>query len=333
MILCQLNDTNNKTLNTYLIKMKKIAILIAGIAAPVAMSAAVLRVNNVAGTGAEYTTFEAAHDASKDGDVIIVDGTDTSYGKITISKKITVQGPGYFLDVNDVTKEGYSPASFSEVDIVCDGAKITGLHVDGDIKMSADNLVVTRCYAHWIKLCEAYSYTQDHISNGIIHQNYVLYGICGDSYSASATEMQVTNNIIANGYNVQFANMSHSVISRNTSISSESGVRQLTNCVIENNICNYIENDYWENKYNTYTNNYDLSSYDTRDVYGTGAVTDAAVKTGDAKIAADAGAFSGTDPYVLSGLSTGPVLKDVIIPESVAQGEDLKVTIVIGTSR
>ncbi len=314
--------------------MKKIAILFAGITASITMSAATLRVNNVAGTGAEYTTFDAAHDAANDGDVIIVDGSSTSYGKITITKKITVQGPGYFLAVNDATKEGCSPASFSEVSVACDGAKITGLYVDGEIKMRANNLVVTRCYTKSISLCESYSYTQNHISNGIIHQNFILNGIGGDSYSASATEMQVTNNIIANGYNAQFCNMSHSVISRNTSLSNESGVRQLTNCVIENNICNNIENDYWANKDNTYANNYNLNAYNVSDLYGSGSArTDAAIKAIDATMAVDAGAFSGDDPYVLSGLSTGPVLKDVIMPESVAQGEDLKVTIVIGTSR
>ena len=81
------------------------------------MPAATLRVNNLNGSGAQYTTFEEAHSAAQDGDVIIVDGTPKSYGQINISKKITVQGPGYFLGVNDATKEGYSPATFDEINL------------------------------------------------------------------------------------------------------------------------------------------------------------------------------------------------------------------------
>ncbi len=310
--------------------MKSIIVILAGVLMPVFASAATLRVNNTGGSGAQYSTFEAAQEAAQDGDVIIFDGSNTSYGNIVVKKQITLQGPGYFLDINDSTKEGYAPAKFDEVNLSCDGAKITGLYVDGSVNMRANNLIVTRCYIKSVSLCPSYSYTDNHITNGILHQNYILYGISGDSYSASATYMQVTNNIIARGTNVMLCNMDNSVISRNTAINSEAGVRQLTNCVIENNISYDIESESWENKNNTYSNNYSFGSaanklYESRN--------DASIKEVDASIATDKGAFSGEDPYVLSGLTTGPVLQDVIIPESVVQGEDLKVTVKIGTSR
>lgn len=296
--------------------MKSIAIIIAGVLMPVCVSAATLRVNNTSGSAAQYSTFDTAQEAAQDGDVIIFDGSTTSYGKIVVTKNITLQGPGYFLDVNDPTKEGYSPAKFDEVDLNCDGAKVTGLYVDGSLNMRADNLVVTRCYIKTVSLCPSYSYTNKNITNGVIHQNYILYGISGDSYSVSATYMQVTNNIIAQGYNVMLCNMDNSVISRNTAISNEAGVRQLTNCVIENNIAYDIESESWENKNNTYVNNYSFGS-DVNKLYGSGSRNDAKIKDADANIATDKGAFSGDDPYVLSGLTTGPVLQDVIIPESV----------------
>lgn len=307
--------------------MKKILLFAAGITLSMTMSAATLRVNNTGGSGAQYTTFKDAYADAQDGDVIIFDGSKTSYGKITVEKRITLQGPGYYLGVNQPTKEDFSVASFEEITLRCDGAKITGLDV-GTVNMRADNLIVTRCWINTVSLCKPFSYTDDHISNGIIHQNFISGGIYGDQYSASATYMQVTNNIISNGGNVMFYNMDHSVISRNTAISSEAGVGSLTYCVIENNISNNIEYNGLRNKGNSYSNNLSISKKD----YGP-TTNDAVMKATDATLATDKGAFSGDDPYVLSGLSTGPVLQDLILPESVEQGEDLKVTVKIGTSR
>lgn len=314
--------------------MEKKLLMMSLAAFTLSMSAATYRVNNTSGSGAQYSTFAEAQEVAQDGDVIIIDGSDTSYGKIEVNKKITIQGPGYFLGVNDATNEGYAPASFEEVALKCDEAKVTGLCIEGHLNMQANNLVVTRCYIKQITLCPSYSYTDDHITNGIIHQNYILNGISGDSYSAPASYMQVTNNIIAQGGNTMLCNMDNSVIARNTAISNESGVRQLTNCTIENNISCNIEDSYWANKDNTYNNNQNLSEYNINDLYGLySSRTDASIMAVDATIATDKGAFSGDDPYVLSGLTTGPVLQDVIVPESVVQGEDLKVTIKIGTSR
>lgn len=317
-----------KPISSIVPEMKKLLLLAACITMSIYASAATLRVNNTAGSGAQFTTFEEAQGSAEDGDVIIFDGSNTSYGKITVSKRLTLQGPGYFLDVNDPSNEGHASAKFEEVNLECDGVKVTGLYVSGGINMKADNLVVTRCYTNRVSLCPLYSYKEKHITNGIIHQNFISSGISGDSYSASATYMQVTNNIIANGYNTMFCNMDNSVISRNTAIGSESGVRSLTNCVIENNISCNIEDSYYNNKDNTYSNNLSI----TKKEYGA-TNNDAVMKATDEGLASDKGAFSGDDPYVLSGLSTGPVLQDLIIPESVVQGEDLKVTVKIGTSR
>lgn len=322
-------ETNHKNL---FIKMKKIIMLLAGAMSVASMSAATLRVNNAGGSGAQYTTFDAAQAAAEDGDVIIFDGSPATYGTIEVSKRLTLQGPGYFLDVNNPTEEGHSPATFDDVTLRCDGAKVTGLSIEGTLKMNANSLVVTRCYVKEISLCRNNAYTEDYISNGIIHQNYILNGIWGDSYSAPAKYMQVTNNIIASGGNAMFSNMDNSVISRNTAISNESGVRKLTNCVIENNISCNIEDSYYANSNNTYHNNYAFGNNEANRLYGYSR-TDASIRAVDATLATDKGAFSGEDPYVLSGVAAGPVLEDVIIPESVVQGEDLKVTVKIGSSR
>lgn len=314
-------------------EMKKRMLLALGVLLMAAgVSAETFRVNNAEGSGAQFATYKDAENAASDGDVIIVDGSQTSYGEIIISKKITLKGPGYYLTLNEDSKEGASPATFDKIIMRAEGAKITGLYVTGTVEMRANHLIVTRCWIRDVSLCPDFSYTEDHISHGIIHQNCLYQGVSGDSYSSSATFMQVTNNIILNGYQAMFCNMDNSVISRNTAYSSEySGVRQLSNCVIENNIALNIEDSYWYNRDNTYANNHSLTRAE-RELYGY-RTSDRQIKEADAAIATDKGAFSGDDPYVLSGLPTGPYIQDIEMPESVVKGEDLKVTVKIGVSR
>ena len=60
---------------------------------------------------------------------------------------------------------------------------------------------------------------------------------------------------------------------------------------------------------------------------------DREIKDIDITLTTTKGAFSGDDPYILSGLPTGPVIKNIIMPESVAKGENLNITIKIGKAK
>lgn len=60
----------------------------------------ILRVNNGAGMNAPYTTLAAAVAAAGTNDIIMVEGSIVDYGSITINKKVTIVGPGYFLEEN-----------------------------------------------------------------------------------------------------------------------------------------------------------------------------------------------------------------------------------------
>lgn len=296
------------------------------------VSAETLRVNNAVSAGAQFTTFEDAMNAAKEGDVILIEASAVSYGDLVVNKKVTVKGPGYFLGENNISSEGEATAMCDNVSLKADGAKITGMVVDRQIRMEADYLVVTRNYvAGGISLCENYSYTQDHISNGVIHQNFIRTALSGDNYSASAENMQVTNNIISGDASATVANMTNSVISRNTLIGNGPGCSWLTNCVIEWNIGCQIDK---ADGNNSIANNYDIGTYEANGLYGSFYQrTDSSVKDTDATLAADKGAFSGDDPYVLSGLPAGPYIQDIEMPESVVKGEDLKVTVKIGISK
>lgn len=296
------------------------------------ISAETFRVNNTPGSGAQYTTFDAAQSAASDGDVIIVDGSATSYGKIVVTKKITLKGPGYFLEGNESMNEAPNPAKFDEIKVNAEGATLTGLTLsDGDIYLLKDNIVVTRCYVRYIYHSVPYSYSTSNISKCIIHQNYIKSGVSGDSYSEAATYFQITNNIFC-GSNVTWYNLDHATINHNTVLPEYGvGFPRLTNCVIEHNIIPNITFDSGNSVSDNNSIAYEKSPY--KDTVSHYKGTDREVKAIDETLTTTQGAFSGNDPYVLSGLPSGPMIQDVIMPESVAKGENLKVTVKIGSSK
>ncbi len=293
--------------------MKKI--LLGAIATILAMPifAKTLRVNNTPGSGAQYTTLTEAMTAAEDGDVIIVDGSNTSYGDLEIDKQVTIQGPGYFLEVN-----GYdnSAASFGKITITADGAKITGL-LCKSLSLGAKEIIVTRCYIEDMGV----NYEKVISTKCVIHQNYIEK-LNGSGYIDPATFFQVTNNIIVAG----FGRLDQSVISHNTFLGTDgSGLYFVSNSVFSYNLgdVNYSNDGGNTEIDNKWCNTSDYGYYPT----------DTKVKTTDATFSTSHGAFSGDDPYVLAGKTTGVHIKSVSIPESVVQGETLEGHITIELSR
>lgn len=286
-------------------------------------------VNNTPGASASYTNMADALEAVADGDVIVVDGSTTSYGNITVSKKITIQGPGYLLNENNITDTGSQSAKFGTVTLGAEGVKLTGLQCE-NINIKKNECVITRCYLGTIQHTEAYSYNTTPISGCVIHQNYITNGIDGDNYSAAATNFQITNNIFTRRYSPSINYFDHSTISHNSFIGDSNCLNRVTNSVVEHNIGLGLSSSGTEDK-NSYVGNATIPSSD----YGqyTTDWTEQKVKETEAKSEPGKGAFSGDSPYVLSGVPTGPYIKSVNIPASVAQGENLNVVIEVSLSR
>lgn len=316
---------------------KIISFVLAVMATALTVSAETFRVNNVPGSGAQFTNFADAQDAASDGDVIIFDGSKTSYGKIEVSKKLTIKGPGFFLEENGKTTEGYECAEFDNIDVNAAGAVISGVVVDtysGGINLKADDIVITRCYVSYISLCESYSYTEQSISNCIIHQNYIFGRIEGDHYSAPANYIQVTNNVMLG---VTFiGNMNQSVISHNTIVFRyDVDYRQLSDCVFEYNLCPKPGTGYG-NENITFRENIETATLyysPYKDCKFDGDVKEVDLTQQPTPGVVSHGAFSGDSPYVLSGLTTGPRIEDLEMPATVVQGQDMKVTVKISVAQ
>lgn len=305
--------------------MKKILLMTLAVILSGPAFAATLRVNNAVGSGAKYATVDAALTDAQDGDVIIVDGSTDSYGDIDITKRITLQGPGYFLSENGISTEDVSTAKFKSITIKCEGVKLTGITSDV-VTIYADKVVLTRNYLNVINLGRNFSYSDQPISNGVIHQNFITGWVMRDSYSVSCTFFQITNNIFARYSNVHIKGVDQSVIAYNTFASSQPTLNTVTNSVIEYNIGNQVDSN-GAGLTNTYQGNY-LLPYNTS-LYSS-KYTDSNIKDVDATLSLTAGAFAGSDPYVFSGLGENPVVSDIEMPQSVVKGEDLKVTVRLG---
>lgn len=76
-----------------MMKMRKTIVILVALFVSMATNATILRVNNVSGSTAQYSDFEAALDAASDGDTIMLDasnkGYSITYGK-TINKSIVL---------------------------------------------------------------------------------------------------------------------------------------------------------------------------------------------------------------------------------------------------
>lgn len=288
--------------------MKRLAVILCVVASVVCANAKILRVSNVNGSTAQYSTIKDALEAAEDGDVIMVDASPDSYGDVEINKTVTLQGPGYWLIDNGIIQEGMQTASFGTINMTASGAKVSSIAAR-TIKCNADGCVVTRCNTG-VDIGSG-------IKGAIIHQNFI--GGIGGHTDPRPSNLQITNNIVT--YEMKnIISMVNSVVKYNT-FKYYLDPWNTDGCVFEYNIGASNNND----KRNTYVNNIEKSMYSGN--------LDTVYMTKDAEISTEHGAFAGDDPYVISGIAPGPYIEDITVPVSVAQGNEMKVTVKIGTSR
>lgn len=318
--------------------MKRFFVFCMASAAIAGGNAAVLRVNNAANTSAQFSKVADALGAAQEGDVIILEPSSTSYGDFDVKVKVKIKGGGYYIGVNDVSYEGASSSKAGKIAVYNAGTEITGLECDEiSLGVGANDVVITRNNVRTILLGGTFGYdiTEENALSGvIIHQNKVC-NISGPQYGAAATGIQVTNNIIPYSYGNEgcVRELRNSVIKYNTYGSGSDGAyRDITNSVFEYNMGGKPED---AGKTNTCTNN---NSGTSANDYGSlyqilNDVPDYKYKEVDAAVSANHGAFAGDTPYVLSGVPSGPVIIDLELPNSVTQGEDLKVSVSVGIQK
>ena len=150
---------------------------------------------------ADFTTLQAAQDDASvvAGDTLYVLGSAVSYGYLTLTKKLYIIGPGYFLGKNPNTQANKAPALTSDITINAGSEEslLIGLKIEGDVDVNTSNITIKRC---WISDNYAVITTASSIANIAIQQNYIRCTGSNTAISIGSTNSNIfiSNNYIAN---------------------------------------------------------------------------------------------------------------------------------------
>lgn len=304
----------------------------------------VRRVSNAVGANAPYTTIQDALAAAVNGDIILVEGSPTFYsGTISVTKQVTIQGPGYYLNQNAGLQANLNDAELaagisfntgsagsiirgmrtSTITINTSNITVSNNYIQSGLDMNAgsNNIVISGNY-----LLNAIIRSFSNMTNLLIANNYVGGGI---SFSLSVTTLGVvTNNVIAAGGTNYY--LQNSTIVNNIFLTAGTAIGETLNSTIQNNV--FVSAS--------------QAGADATNVFGTTAAalfvgltgntadTQWKLKAGSPAIGAgvggtDCGMYAGINPpYKISGIFTGqPTITNFTTPGSVPANGTLNVKV------
>lgn len=208
------------------------AILIA-ICAVSSVSAKVITVSNAPNSPGLYTSLQTAIDSASSGDTIYVHGSGTSYGNVTVKKRITLFGTGhnpsktnpFVSEIGNIQLDSLSGVSGAS------GSKIAGLKLNrvsgyggtGGTK----NITVQRNY--FVSGGTKISIT----GSGWIIENNI---ISSASVNANNHSTIIFRNNIFNSSYINSSSQATVLISNNIFLGSASAFSSVSNALIANNI-------------------------------------------------------------------------------------------------
>jgi hypothetical protein len=306
----------------------------------------ILRVNNNVGVNAPFTTISAAITAAGTNDIIMVEGSLVAYDNLTINKKVTIIGPGYFLLENLNLQGSPSSASLSTISLAAgsDGSSFYGLNITGNISI-ADNVVVNNVT---VSNCQIGALTlSGDVNNFIISGCYIVNNLVFTNLS------EFTGAIVSNNYMGGFGQGSGTTLVTLTQNVIAGGISAAFNCDIRNNIFTGTSFSQFNGgviKNNVFTVTQASLASSGATVDGTnvfsatvgnlfiglaGNTTDTQwkLKTGSPAIGVgidgvDCGMYGGNTPYRPSGIKLGqPTINSFTTPASVQQNGTLNVKV------
>ena len=130
-----------------LVKMKLILSIVAVFLCANSLFAKIWRVNNNSGVNANFTTVQAAIDSAKAGDTIHIEPSATAYAGVSLSKRLIIIGPGYYLGENPNTQANKQSAVLNGITIYLGaaGSVIMGLDFAANtINIYTNDIVIKR---------------------------------------------------------------------------------------------------------------------------------------------------------------------------------------------
>ncbi len=287
------------------------------------VSATVWRVNPTPNASAHYATLQAAHDAvtTLNNDTLYLEGSTFSAGGLTITKKLTIIGNGYFLAQNPQTQYNISPSTFNSY-VYCyagsEGSKFIGCTFNYSIYLYTNNITIERNLFTYS--CSNAIYTQANCSDILIlnnyFENYVGYNslyflqthsnilIANNYFNGYVTVSTTFSGVFANNIFYYPITIYNSTLVNNIALSTVT----LSNCISTYNIGNSTQfgNQNGNQQNVVQTNIFVGPTGNSTDGQWQLKVGSPAIGTGES--GKDIGMFGGDYPYKLSGLPPIPAI-------------------------
>lgn len=215
----KLSNKHRKLVNTHLFDLKKCIItftFLLGLCC-ILPAQSVYVVDNNQGSGAEFTSLQAAIDAASANDIIYVQPSPNGYGNINITKPITIYGQGHIPELNAGQYASVSNIFFRSAN--ASGSKLSGLYINN---IYLDNT----------------TYTNHDV---VITNNRVAY-IGGNSTTTQANNVVISGNYIRNAnfnaidpYNSQNWIISNNIIEQPQTSATWGSFSRFNSSIIFNN--------------------------------------------------------------------------------------------------
>jgi hypothetical protein len=232
--------------------MKTKTILLAAIFALIALNtqATTWTVSNNPNSPGQFTSLQAAINNADFYDTIMVAGSATSYGNITINKPLVLVGAGYNNPYGLNASIGTINLNRANLYISASGTKIMGFIVstialDGRFTggtaftQSIDNLVIERCQIGTVKFLHQNNYTGSSFNNDTI-RNCVITTSISIEQPLTSTDVPVyfndviLHNNIFNGSRI-YDNLKFSTDYSNLFIRNNLFINRVSNCLVKIN--------------------------------------------------------------------------------------------------
>ncbi|MFC1481202.1 hypothetical protein ACFL6E_03030 [Candidatus Neomarinimicrobiota bacterium] len=314
--------------------------------------AKIWRVDNNGGAPSDFETLQAAAISAEvlSGDTLYVYGSPITYGYMHFNKKLTIIGPGYFLNQNPETQAYPAVAIAADIQFNAgsDSSLITGLTTDW-ILVNADFIAIKRMRIHssysegsiflqtgassisiqqsYITNNYGYSHAEGIKLNGdntavIISNNYIDVSTAGAEaiWSATSSNPQISHNVISGDLTLYAAQVENNILTDvAATITGDNTTRFLNNMCAADQLPDSLGNQL----------NVDMANVfkDTGSTDGRWQLVAGSLAIGAGLEGTDMGMFGGPSAYVLSGLPSIPHIYYLTVPSAAQPGSPLQVRV------
>jgi hypothetical protein len=297
----------------------------------------VIRVNNMEPTNSEQNTYDNLQDAynsTVSGDTLYIEGSETSYGSLAISKRLVFIGTGFFLSENPGLSANKLESIVHQFTFSngSSGSKVIGLKFDTSqlsrINLSVENIEISNCY---FRNSAEINFNANNLENVVIQGNIFINGnpVSIGQLISPPLNLIFSNNIVLGNFTLK--DQVTGIITNNVFTGNTFNVGENSNLQIHNNILlgtssnnivmpeassnishNISVSDQFPNSNSNQPNTVAADIFITGDNTSDGKykIRESGPADGTGRNGADIGPFGGARPYRLSGLPEIPVVYD-----------------------